>query len=131
MQVDPASSAGSFDHEGTVHHFCSVRCLDKFKNDPDRFLIREKPQAAATKGSVLAPLAAAAPSYTCPMHPEIRQDHPVSCPKCGMALEPLAPIQPISKNRIRLSDASADRPFRAGRLSNLRHDAGIARRKRR
>jgi P-type Cu+ transporter len=43
----------------------------------------------ATSGDIRA--------YTCPMHPEVQQDHPGSCPKCGMALEPVAPIEPVSK----------------------------------
>jgi len=97
MQVDPAKSAGSFEYKGTTHQFCSVRCLDKFKNDPESFLNRAAAKSAAAKGSVLTQAAADAPLYTCPMHPEIRQDHPGSCPKCGMALEPVAPIRPVSK----------------------------------
>jgi P-type Cu+ transporter len=86
MQVDPASSAGSFEYKGTTYHFCGVRCLDRFKSNPESFLSRAEPKRAA-----------AAASYTCPMHPEIRQDHPGSCPKCGMALEPVAPVSPASK----------------------------------
>ena len=97
MQVDPAKSAGSFEYKGTKYHFCSVRCLDKFKTDPDSFLNRAAPKPAAAKGSVLTPVAPEAPLYTCPMHPEIRQDHPGSCPKCGMALEAVAPAPPLSK----------------------------------
>jgi Cu+-exporting ATPase len=97
MQVDPAKSAGSLEYKGTTYHFCGVRCLEKFKNDPDSFLNRETPKPSAAKGSAPTPVAAGAHLYTCPMHPEIRQDHPGSCPKCGMALESLAPIQPVSK----------------------------------
>ena len=85
MEVDPAKSAGAFEHKGTTYHFCSIRCLDKFKNDPDSFVDPATPQPAG------------APLYTCPMHPEIRQTHQGSCPKCGMALEPVAPTQPVSK----------------------------------
>jgi Cu+-exporting ATPase len=86
MQVDPANSAGSFEYKGTTYHFCGVSCLDRFKSNPESFLNRAEPKPAA-----------AAASYTCPMHPEIRQDHPGSCPKCGMALEPVAPISSASK----------------------------------
>ena len=97
MQVDPANSAGSFEYKGATYHFCDIRCLEKFKNDPDSFVTLAAPKTAAAKGSALLPAAAGAPLYTCPMHPEIRQNHPGSCPKCGMALESVAPIQPVSK----------------------------------
>src|SRR6202451_4921914 len=97
MQVDPATSKGSFDYKGTTYHFCSLRCLEKFKNDPDGVLARGVPKRETAKSSAPIPAAAGAPSYTCPMHPEIRQDHPGSCPKCGMALESVAPISPVSK----------------------------------
>src|ERR1700682_1208101 len=96
MEVDPATSTRSFDYKGASYHFCSVRCLEKFKNDPDSFVTRPAPKTAA-KISSPSPAAAGAPLYTCPMHPEIRQDHPGSCPKCGMALEPVAPTPPVSK----------------------------------
>ena len=86
MQVDPASSAGSFEYKGTTYHFCGVRCLDRFKSNPESFLNRAEPKPPPD-----------AASYACPMHPEIRQNHPGSCPKCGMALEPVAPISPASK----------------------------------
>jgi Cu+-exporting ATPase len=97
MQVDPAKSAGSFEYKGVSYHFCGVRCLEKFKSDPDSFLNRAAPKQAPTKASAASPLAASEPLYTCPMHPEIRQDHPGSCPKCGMSLELVAPIRAASK----------------------------------
>jgi Cu+-exporting ATPase len=97
MEVDPAKSKGPFDYQGTTYHFCSLRCLEKFKNDPDGILARGVPKREAAKSSAPAPVAPGAPLYTCPMHPEIRQDHPGSCPKCGMALEPVAPMQPATK----------------------------------
>ena len=71
-------------HEEVQYYFCSHRCVDKFKLDPARYLRHEEhptPELAAAPGAI----------YTCPMHPEIRQDHPGSCPKCGMALEPEMP----------------------------------------
>ena len=71
-------------HEAVQYYFCSHRCVDKFKLDPARYLHPEEhptPELAAAPGAM----------YTCPMHPEIRQDHPGSCPKCGMALEPEMP----------------------------------------
>src|SRR6204780_3061989 len=96
MQVDPATSKGSFDYKGTTYHFCGLRCLEKFKNDPDGILARGVPKREPAKSAPVR-AGAGAPSYTCPMHPEIRQDHPGSCPKCGMALEPVAPISSASK----------------------------------
>ena len=97
MQVDPAKAKGSFEHNGTTYHFCGLRCLEKFKADPDGILARGLPNRESAKASAPIPAGPGAPLYTCPMHPEIRQDHPGSCPKCGMALEPVAPIAPVSK----------------------------------
>ncbi len=78
MTVDPATSMHHLNYHGTIFHFCSSGCRAKFEADPGKYL---KPQApnAAMGGTI----------YTCPMHPEIRQVGPGSCPKCGMALEPL------------------------------------------
>tara|TARA_R110001599_G_scaffold151724_5_gene336642 strand:- start:1837 stop:4002 length:2166 start_codon:yes stop_codon:yes gene_type:complete len=56
--------------------------MDRFEHDPEKFLSpASEPPPEAAKGTI----------YTCPMHPEIRQDHAGICPKCGMALEPLMP----------------------------------------
>jgi P-type Cu+ transporter len=90
MSVDPRDSAGSFTHQGKTYHFCSASCLRSFREDPESYL-RAKPAASA----IPAPSANPAPSgalYTCPMHPEIRQEGPGACPLCGMALEPLSPL---------------------------------------
>jgi Cu+-exporting ATPase len=80
MTVDPTTSKHRFEHAGTTFHFCSAGCRTKFAGAPESYL---KPKAA-----VPAP-AKAGGVYTCPMHPEIRQQGPGSCPICGMALEPL------------------------------------------
>ena len=81
MKVDPATSKHRLEHGGTTFHFCSAGCRAKFEADPDKYL---RPETAA------APTAAQkAAVYTCPMHPEIRQQGPGNCPICGMALEPL------------------------------------------
>ncbi|WP_410210395.1 heavy metal translocating P-type ATPase [Aquirhabdus sp.] len=66
------------------YHFCSGHCLNKFKAQPEQYLT-----PAPAKSVTYTPLAGTV--YTCPMHPEIRQDHPGACPKCGMALEPEMP----------------------------------------
>lgn len=77
MTVDPGTAAGSNIHDGKTYHFCSTGCLAKFKADPTKFL---DPQPSAEQSLDV--------EYTCPMHPEIVQIGPGSCPKCGMALEP-------------------------------------------
>ena len=77
MRVDPARAAGHWEYKGATYHFCAVACLERFKKEPERYLNPEPP----------APPAAGV-EYTCPMHPEVVQIGPGSCPKCGMALEP-------------------------------------------
>lgn len=79
-----AQSEHHLSHQGQNYYFCSAKCQGKFAADPERYA---SPVAAAP---VSAP-ASIGTIYTCPMHPEIRQDHPGSCPKCGMTLEPLLP----------------------------------------
>ena len=77
MTVDPATSRHRFDYKGETFHFCSAGCRIKFAADPLAYLERNKrPQPAVPEGTI----------YTCPMHPEIRQVGPGSCPICGMAL---------------------------------------------
>ncbi|HTW64492.1 MAG TPA: heavy metal translocating P-type ATPase [Bryobacteraceae bacterium] len=83
MKVDPQKAAGSEEYQGKTYHFCSQGCAAKFRSDPERYLHAE----AAPKRHIEA--AASGVQYTCPMHPEIRQIGPGSCPKCGMALEPV------------------------------------------
>src|SRR6266481_6543783 len=78
MAVDPATSKHRFDCEGKTFHFCSAGCRTKFSADPKAYLEGSKPKADVPEGTI----------YTCPMHPEIRQAGPGSCPICGMALEP-------------------------------------------
>jgi cation transport ATPase len=85
MTVDPATAAGRHVHDGRTYYFCSRHCVEKFRADPARFL-----QPGDGNRSVPAVKGGAGP-YTCPMHPEIVQDGPGSCPKCGMALEPMQP----------------------------------------
>ncbi len=82
MAVDPAKTAHHAEHAGIAYHFCRADCRTKFLADPDRYL-GDAPRAQAS--------AAPDATYTCPMHPEIRQQGPGTCPICGMALEPEAP----------------------------------------
>ncbi|RTM00615.1 MAG: heavy metal translocating P-type ATPase [Bradyrhizobiaceae bacterium] len=78
MSVDPATSKHRFDHQGHTFHFCSAGCRTKFSADPVKYLEKREPPPEMPAGTI----------YTCPMHPEIRQEGPGTCPICGMALEP-------------------------------------------
>ena len=78
MTVDPATTAHGAAHAGEEYVFCSAGCRTKFVDDPDRYLGERPEPAPVTPGAI----------YTCPMHPEVRQEGPGSCPICGMALEP-------------------------------------------
>ena len=78
MSVDPATSKHRFDHQGHAFHFCSAGCRTKFSADPVKYLEKREPPPEMPAGTI----------YTCPMHPEIRQEGPGTCPICGMALEP-------------------------------------------
>ena len=92
MRVDPETSKHSLELDGTTYHFCSVRCLDKFKANPDQYLNPPEHDPAVKAPAVGAlPEAAEGTIWTCPMHPEIRRSGPGTCPICGMALEPLEP----------------------------------------
>ena len=82
MTVKPTSPHVA-DHDGQRFYFCGAGCRTKFVNDPAKYLA---PREAAN-----GPVAPPGTIYTCPMHPEIQQDHPGTCPKCGMALEPSMP----------------------------------------
>ena len=96
MSVDPATAKHQAEHGGKTFFFCSGGCRGKFVADPARFLAEptHAPDAAAHEHvhHPAAPLptkpALEGAIYTCPMHPQIRQDHPGACPICGMALEP-------------------------------------------
>jgi P-type Cu+ transporter len=78
MSVDPATSKHRFEHRGETFHFCSAGCRTKFAADPAKYLDKREVEPALAAGTI----------YTCPMHPEVRQVGPGSCPICGMALEP-------------------------------------------
>jgi Cu+-exporting ATPase len=77
------------EHAGQPLYFCSAGCKAKFAADPDRYM--QPPGSVPSPAAVTAEPAPAGTVYTCPMHPEVRQDHPGACPKCGMALEPEMP----------------------------------------
>jgi P-type Cu+ transporter len=82
MSVDPHATLHRATHGGSAFYFCSAGCQQKFEADPSRYLSPEQAKRSVEpvpEGAV----------YTCPMHPEVRQNAPGSCPICGMALEPL------------------------------------------
>ncbi len=79
MTVDPAITAHHASHAGADYHFCSAGCRSKFIADPQKYLEPSSSQADSEPAGAI---------WTCPMHPQVRQDHPGACPICGMALEP-------------------------------------------
>jgi Cu+-exporting ATPase len=112
MSVNPATAkGGSLDHGGHTYYFCNPRCRERFAANPAKYLAAAAPATADAESPAparshaappvpaaharSAPLSAkAAPSgtaYVCPMDPEVREDAPGPCPKCGMALEPEQP----------------------------------------
>ncbi len=83
MDVNTSKAKHRFELDGITYYFCNPRCLEKFRADSGRYLnpADSEPAPEAQEGTI----------WTCPMHPQIRQDRPGSCPICGMALEPLEP----------------------------------------
>jgi Cu+-exporting ATPase len=77
MRVDPHATPHRHQHRGRTYYFCAAGCRTRFAADPDKYL-GGGATATAPEGTI----------YTCPMHPDIRQGGPGSCPICGMALEP-------------------------------------------
>jgi Cu+-exporting ATPase len=89
MTVDPDSTPHHATHDGKEFHFCSAGCRKKFIAEPQRYL--QPPAIPATARPV-------GTIYTCPMHPQIRQEGPGTCPICGMALEPEMPTLDDEEN---------------------------------
>ncbi len=90
MTVNPGTTAHHAEHAGHAYHFCSAGCRTKFIAEPGKYLQEHAPLRAET----VAP----GTIYTCPMHPQIRQPGPGSCPICGMALEPETPSAEAGPN---------------------------------
>ena len=90
MQVDPATSRYRSEHQGHTLHFCSAGCREKFTASPAQYL--------AEACTLSPPPAPNGTIYTCPMHPEVRQEGPGSCPICGMVLEPLTASVDVAPN---------------------------------
>lgn len=90
MDVENPSEEWSFDYHDKMYYFCSDKCFEKFQKDPKQYLGQSKKSQSADSPSG---------NYTCPMHPEISQDHPGECPICGMALEPTVATADDEENR--------------------------------
>lgn len=113
MNVDPANArGGSATHKGATFYFCNPKCNERFKADPEKYLDPSYKPGMAAMGSQMVSIGGIRPAgssgrdqhdhqhspasgtsaqamkYVCPMDPEVSQDHPGACPKCGMALEP-------------------------------------------
>ena len=124
MTVDPARAAAQAIYAGENYYFCCAGCADKFRAEPAKYLGTVTPTAAGSDGALVefsrAGTAGAAPAlavsresahttggpvvksavanaYVCPMDPEVREDYPGACPKCGMALEPSLPEAPATR----------------------------------
>ena len=88
MDVDPNTARHRADFEGKTYYFCAAGCRQKFLSHPEQYIHRTSTAAVVPEGTV----------YTCPMHPEVRQIGPGSCPICGMALEPEMPTAEPAEN---------------------------------
>ncbi|MDA3970586.1 MAG: heavy metal translocating P-type ATPase [Desulfobulbaceae bacterium] len=104
MSTEDEAAFSAYEHNGTTHYFCSDHCLAKFKENPGDYGAGEGKNAGHDHGGKTpdAPSAdtqATAQTYTCSMHPEVEQQGPGDCPKCGMALEPLHAQAPSSKTQ--------------------------------
>src|SRR5262244_1838390 len=86
MVVEPHQAAGTEIYNGVTYAFCSPHCLETFRADPAQYGAPTHDTRRDTPG--------AGTVYTCPMHPEVRQDRPGACPICGMALEPVMTAAP-------------------------------------
>ncbi|MDP2107009.1 MAG: heavy metal-binding domain-containing protein, partial [Desulfobulbaceae bacterium] len=89
MSTEDPEAFIPYEFEGHTHHFCSDRCLAKFKEVPAAYEGKEVKETPLPHQS-----SDAGKYYICPMHPEVVQDKPGACPKCGMALEPVIPASP-------------------------------------
>ncbi len=124
MTVDAARAAAQVVYAGKTYYLCCAGCADKFRAAPAKYLSAKAPAVTERQGSRVqfgrAHTAAATPAlaaslenvlgtespavkpaavnaYVCPMDPEIREDYPGACPKCGMALEPTLPLAPATR----------------------------------
>ena len=86
MLVTAETAAGKYEFKGETYYFCAVGCKDKFAGDPEKYLSAGASEVKNHKSKIQNPKSEI--EYICPMHPQIVQIGPGSCPICGMALEP-------------------------------------------
>ena len=97
MEIEPEKAAGRSEFEGKTIYFCSDYCKDMFDKDPGKFPLEPPKENAASEhhhhehDHEHTHINAAGAIYTCPMDPEVKQDTPGACPKCGMGLELMEP----------------------------------------
>ena len=113
MGVTP-QSAHTLQHDGKPVYFCGAGCKARFAANPSKYepaasqkiALTPAPKTVAPVAPAPAPAASDASGavYTCPMHPEVRQDHPGNCPKCGMTLEPVMPTLDAEDDNSELRD---------------------------
>jgi Cu+-exporting ATPase len=100
MPVNP-ETADSCEYNGQTYYLCSTRCLDRFRDDPEGFLNKltalKASQSVGIRHESKPAASPIAQTYTCPIHSEVRQDKPGSCPRCGMALKPVSVTAPQKK----------------------------------
>src|SRR5580698_3017023 len=92
MKVLPPKAVATVEHGGRTWYFCGKGCAAKFEAAPSRYDGSQPAPLVTLTSKVPSRTASASVQYTCPMHPEILRAGPGSCPKCGMALEPLTAI---------------------------------------
>src|SRR5450432_2418849 len=88
MSVNPSKAAANYEYRGETYYFCGLGCAEKFRAQPDSYLKPKEPAPIAVAATTRGGQVECQVEYTCPMHPDVRQMGPGSCPKCGMALEP-------------------------------------------
>lgn len=101
MSTEDESAFSGYEYKGTTYYFCSDHCLAKFKENPGDYEAGDSkscchgsPGAHADHSATKEVKSSSkSRTYTCPMHPEVVQEGPGACPKCGMGLEPLSPVQ--------------------------------------
>jgi Cu+-exporting ATPase len=93
MEVEPHSAAGSYEHAGQTYYFCNAHCLEKFRAEPTKYAGRAEDRSGGRQTNHVEGQS----GYTCPMHPDVREDSGGACSKCGMALEPVTSTIPAAR----------------------------------